>query len=303
MKKLFLMIVCALALSTQVVNAQDEVVTNALIIQLLDEGFSSEEIIGFIENASTREVKSDLQSMRELKQHKASAELIQYIQKIAKVDFGYDGVYWWNTSDGSKPAKLYRTNFEIETKKAGVGGLGNAIIGGAVGKIVGGRLGAAQGMIIGSMMGEGNIKSESMVLQGAHAAVVLTGDQASNPTFRFYFPKTEMDAFKGQADSWYYQWMNSIQSPNEFECVKLEVKEKKNKRSLPSGLSFSVAGFGSSSNGKKNVVDFEIKSINNTTFEVTFPNGLEPGEYCFFYKNYQNEWFAQNICCFDFSVQ
>ena len=214
MKKLFLMIVCALALSTQVVNAQDEVVTNALIIQLLDEGFSSEEIIGFIENASTREVKSDLQSMRELKQHNASAELIQYIQKIAKADFGYDGVYWWNTSDGSKPAKLYRTNFEIETKKAGVGGLGNAIIGGAVGKIVGGRLGAAQGMIIGSMMGEGNIKSESMVLQGAHAAVVLTGDQASNPTFRFYFPKTEMDAFKGQADSWYYQWMNSIQSPN-----------------------------------------------------------------------------------------
>ena len=90
MKKLFLMIVCALALSTQVVNAQDEVVTNALIIQLLDEGFSSEEIIGFIENASTREVKSDLQSMRELKQHNASAELIQYIQKIAKVDFGYD---------------------------------------------------------------------------------------------------------------------------------------------------------------------------------------------------------------------
>ena len=68
-------------------------------------------------------------------------------------------------------------------------------------------------------------------------------------------------------------------------------------------MDFSIAGFGSSTEGKKNVVDFEIKSINNTTFEVTFPNGLEPGEYCFFYKNYQNEWFAQNICCFDFSVQ
>ena len=177
MKKLFLMIVCALALSTQVVKAQDEVVTNALIIQLLDEGFSSQEIIGFIENASTREVKSDLQSMRELKQHNASSELIQYIQKIAKADFGYDGVYWWNVSDGDKPMKLYRTNFEIETKKAGVGGLGNAIIGGAVGKIMGGRIGAAQGMVIGSLMGEGNIKSESMILQGLHAAVVLTGDK------------------------------------------------------------------------------------------------------------------------------
>ena len=301
MKKLFLMLVCALALSIQVVNAQEEVVTNALIIQLLDEGFSSDEIIGFIENASTREVKSDLQSMRELKQHNASAELIKYIQKIAKADFGYDGVYWWNTSDGSKPVKLLRSNFSVEQKKAGIGGFASAVAGGLIGDALGGGQSIVRGVAIGAALGGGKIKSESLALSGTHAAVVLSGDQASNPTFRFYFPKTEMDAFNGQADSWYYQWMNSIQSPNEFECVKL--KEKKNKRTLPSGMDFSIAGFGSSTEGKKNVVDFEIKSINNTTFEVTFPNGLEPGEYCFFYKNYQNEWFAQNICCFDFSVQ
>lgn len=301
MKKLFLMIVCALALSTQVVKAQDEVVTNALIIQLLGEGFSDEEIIGFIESSSTREIKSDLQSMRELKQHNASAELIKYIQKIAKADFGYDGVYWWNTSDGGKPMKLYRSAFSIEQKKAGIGGFASAVAGGLIGDALGAGKSVAKGIAIGAALGGGSIKSESLALLGVHAAVVLTGEQASNPTFRFYFPKTEMDAFKGQADSWYYQWMNSIQSPNEFECIKL--KEKKNKRTLPSGMSFSVGGFGTSSEGKKNVVDFEIKSINNTTFEVTFPNGLEPGEYCFFYKNYQNEWFAQNICCFDFSVQ
>ena len=113
MKKLFLMLVCALALSIQEANAQEEVVTNALIIQHLDEGFSSDEIIGFIENASTREVKSDLQSMREVKQHNASAELIKFILKIAKADIGYDGVYWWNTSDGSKPVKLLRSNFSV----------------------------------------------------------------------------------------------------------------------------------------------------------------------------------------------
>ena len=301
MKKLFLMIVCALALSTQVVKAQDEVVTNALIIQLLGEGFSDDEIIGFIESSSTREIKSDLQSMRELKQHNASAELIKYIQKIAKADFGYDGVYWWNTSDGGKPVKLLRSGFSIEQKKAGISGFATAVAGGLIGDALGGGQSIVKGVAIGAALGGGKIKSESLALSGTHAAVVLSGDQASNPTFRFYFPKTEMDAFKGQADSWYYQWMNSIQSPNEFECVKL--KEKKDKRTLPSGMDFSIAGFGSSSEGKKNVVDFEIKSINNTTFEVTFPNGLEPGEYCFFYKNYQNEWFAQNICCFDFSVK
>lgn len=301
MKKIFLMLVCALALSVQVVNAQEEVVTNALIIQLLDEGFSDEEIIGFIESSSTREVKSDLQSMRELKKHNASPELIKYIQKLAKSDFGYDGVYWWNASDGEKPVKLFRSSFSHEQKKAGIGGFASAVAGGLIGDALGGGRSVVKGVAIGAALGGGNIKSESLALLGAHAAVVLSGAQASNPTFRFYFPKTDMDAFNGQADVWYYQWMNSIQSPNEFECIKL--KEKKNKRTLPSGLSFSVAGFGSSSEGKKNVVDFEIKTINNTTFEVTFPNGLEPGEYCFFYKNYQNEWFAQNICCFDFSVQ
>ena len=301
MKKIFLMLVCALALSVQVVNAQEEVVTNALIIQLLDEGFSDEEIIGFIESSSTREVKSDLQSMRELKQHNASPELIKYIQKLAKSDFGYDGVYWWNTSDGEKPVKLFRSSFSVEQKKAGISGFASAVAGGLIGDVLGGGSSVVKGVAIGAALGGGNIKSESLALLGTHAAVVLSGAQASNPTFRFYFPKTDMDAFNGQADIWYYQWMNSIQSPNEFECIKL--KEKKNKRTLPSGLSFSVAGFGSSSEGKKNVVDFEIKTINNTTFEVTFPNGLEPGEYCFFYKNYQNEWFAQNICCFDFSVQ
>lgn len=306
MKRLFLMIVCAMALSTQVMNAQDEVVTNALIIQLLDEGFSDDEIIGFIESASTREVKSDLQSMRELKQHNASSDLITYIQKIAKTDFGYDGVYWWNVSDGGKPVKLYRSGFSIEEKKSGLlggalGSIAGAIGGAVIGDAIGGAKGVAGGLAIGSILGNSDFKSESLALTGAHAAVVLSGDQASNPVFRFYFPKTDMNAFNGQAESWYFNWMNDIQSPNEFECIKL--KEKKGKRTLPSGMEFSVAGFSSSKGGNKNIVDFEIKTINNTTFEVTFPNGLEPGEYCFFYKNIQNQWFAQNICCFDFSVQ
>lgn len=301
MKKFFLMFVCALALSFQVVNAQEEVVTNELIIQLLDEGFSDEEIIGFIEASSTREVKSDLQSMRVLKQHNASSELITYIQKLAKSDFGYDGVYWWNASDSDKPVKLYRSSFSVQEKKGGIGHLGAAIGGALLGDALGNANSVVRGAAIGSLLGGSGFKSESLALAGVHAAVVLRGEQASNPTFRFYFPKTDMNAFNGQADGWYFKWMNDIQSPNEFECIKL--KEKKDKRTLPSGMSFSVAGFSTNKGGNKDVVDFEIKTINNTTFEVTFPNGLEPGEYCFFYKNVQNEWFAQNICCFDFSVQ
>ena len=45
MKQIILMIVCAFVFSIHFVNAQQQVVTNAVIIQLLDEGFLDEEIL------------------------------------------------------------------------------------------------------------------------------------------------------------------------------------------------------------------------------------------------------------------
>lgn len=49
------------------VNAQNDVVTNQTVIELLEEGFTSEEIIGAIENSSTRTITYDISFMRELK--------------------------------------------------------------------------------------------------------------------------------------------------------------------------------------------------------------------------------------------
>lgn len=65
-RKLFFLLVCLFSLQSLSLKAQEETVTNDLIIQLLKEGFNSEEIIGYIENASNREVKSDLSSFKRL---------------------------------------------------------------------------------------------------------------------------------------------------------------------------------------------------------------------------------------------
>jgi len=110
MKKLFLTI-CLLA-AAFTVQAQNETITNETVLQLLSEGFSSEEIIGALENSTERTISYDINYLRQLKAAGADATLITYIQKIAKVDYGYEGVFWWNT--GEKPRKMHRTQFEKE---------------------------------------------------------------------------------------------------------------------------------------------------------------------------------------------
>ena len=66
---------------------------------------------------STNEEKQDImRQTRELKAAGAEASLTTFIQKIAKTDFGYEGILWWNPSGGGKPKKMYRTQFEKESK-------------------------------------------------------------------------------------------------------------------------------------------------------------------------------------------
>mgnify|MGYP001759285665 FL=1 len=109
-------------------HAQNETVTNQTVLDLLKEGFSSEEIIGAIDNSSTRTITFDINFMRQLKTAGADAALTTYLQKIAKKDMGYEGVYLWNVANG-KPEKLYRTNFEKEAKGVNFGAIGAAALG------------------------------------------------------------------------------------------------------------------------------------------------------------------------------
>ncbi len=287
--------------------AQNETVTNQTILDLLQEGFTSEEIIGAIENSSTRTITFDISFMRALKQAGASPELTTFLQKIAKKDMGYEGVYVWNPKDGGKPIKMYRSNFEKEGKGFNLGKLGaTALTAYAAGSILGSHVpsggeAAAVAAGTGLLMSSGK-DVEKLVLPGAKAKVT-TGTQ---PVFRFYFNNDESMAFSQEAGNWYEMVMNNIQSPNEFQLIKMEIKEKKkgSKRTFPDKMSYTVMGFEGVNSGKREVVDFEIKTINNTTFEVSFNQPLAPGEYCFFYKSgLNNQYFQVAPFGFDFSVE
>ena len=58
-------------------------------------------------------------------------------------------------------------------------------------------------------------------------------------------------------------------------------------------MSYTVMGFSGSNASGREMVNFEINTINNSTFEVTFSQPLEPGEYCFFYKSGLNNQYFQ----------
>lgn len=300
MKKLFLFIVFSLCLTANV-QAQNDAVTNETIVDLLKEGFSSDDIIGLIETSTTRTITFSLPFMRQLKEAGADSSLIQYIQKIAKADFGFEGVLWWNTGD--KPKKILRSQFEKEQSGFNLGTLAAAAV---VGTVAGSALaGHAPSAGTGAALGAGSVLLSSTG-KDAHK-LVLMGTSSKNkvttttPVFRFYLPKGNKDSFAKEGGNWYMDIMNEVQSPNEFQIVKL--KQKKNRRTFVDGASFSMAGF-SSSNAKSRVtVDFEINEINNSTFEITFKEPLEPGEYVFFWKNgLSSELFKQHVFGFDFCV-
>lgn len=292
----------ALTFGSQPVSAQNEKVDNNTVIEMLKTGFKTDEIKGYLENASERDFHLDIASLKALKEAGADADLIVYLQGIAKKDFGYDGIYWWNVAQGQKPFRLMYSALEQESKGMGGGFLGTmAAIGGAAVGVNTGHVGHIfAGAAVGTLLASGHFHAEKLSLPGNKAKAVVRPATGA-PVFRFYFPKRTIADGLPEADLWYSQWMASIKSPNEFQCIRLNVK--KNKRTLPTGMSWSVAGFVSKNAGAKDIVDFTVKELSNTSFEVTFPAGLEPGEYCFFFKDVKNEWFQKNAVAYDFTVQ
>lgn len=246
--------------------------------------------------------------MRQLKAAGADAELTKYLQQIAKKDMGYEGVYLWNPN-GGKPEKLYRTNFEKESKGFNLAKIGTAALGTYIaGSAFGGHLpkgGEAAAVAAGTSVLVTSAKDIKKLMLPGTKARVTTGNQ---PVFRFYLDKKEGTSFNQEGGNWYELVMNDIQSPNEFQLIKMDVKDAKKKkggrRVFPESMNYSVMGFEGSNASGREMVNFDIKTINNTTFEVSFPQPLEPGEYCFFYKSgLNNKYFQVAPFGFDFSVE
>lgn len=305
MKKLFLALLFAAFAGAAM--AQNEEISNQTVLDLLKEGFSSDEIIGVIENSATRTITFNVNFLRELKAAGADKELTAYLQKIAKVDNGYEGVILWNPTDGGKPVKVFRCNFEKEEKGFNLGTA--AVIAGAaygVGSAVSGRHVSgleAAGVTTGlTLMASSGKEIQKLMIPGSKAKIVTS----NQPVFRFFFQKHENESFEQNSANWYEMVMNSIQSPNEFQLIKMTVKENKKggRRLFPTSMSYTVAGFSGTNASTREMVNFVINPINNNTFEVTFAEPLEPGEYCFFYKNgLQSKYFQAQPFGFDFSVE
>ncbi len=304
-KKIF--VVALMAVSSLSASAQNEAVTNQSVLDLLKEGFSSEEIIGAIENSTTRTITFDINFMRQLKAAGATSELTTFLQKLAKTDNGYEGVMLWNPADGGKPVKVYRTNFEKEQKGFNLGTLATAAgaaygIGSLVGgrHVSGGEAAAVTGGLV--LMASSGKDIQKLVIPGS-TSKVKTGTQ---PVFRFFFKKEEDKSMEQDAANWYNIVMNGIQSPNEFQLIKMQVKENKKggRRLFPSSMSYTIAGFSGTNASTREMINFDINTINNNTFEVTFAQPLEPGEYCFFYKSgLSNKYFQAQPFGFDFTVE
>ncbi|MCQ2075043.1 MAG: hypothetical protein MJY77_07665 [Bacteroidaceae bacterium] len=300
--KRILCLMCIVLASFPNVSAQNEDITNETVIELLNDGFSSSDIIGLLETSSNRNVTFSVAYMRELKEAGASSDLIQYLQKISKTDFGMEGVYWYNTED-SKPMKIYRSQFEQEENSFNMGTVAGAALAGAA--IAAGISGNLPSPGAGAAIGAGTVLLAStgkdvqkLTIMGTTSKNVVN---TTRPVFRFYLPKQSPDQFAKEADNWYYGIMNQIMSPNEFQLVIM--KQKKNRRVFPSEASYSVAGFSSSNAKKRVVVDFQIEEVNNNTFDIIFNEDLVPGEYVFFWKNgLSSEIFKQHVFGFDFSI-
>lgn len=80
--------------------------------------------------------------------------------------------------------------------------------------------------------------------------------------FRFFFNKVENASFNPEHANWYEMVMNDIQSPNEFQLIKMQVKENKKggRRLFPSSMSYTVAGFSGTNASNREMVNFEIKT-------------------------------------------
>lgn len=291
-----------MTLSAVAMGASADMVTNESILKMLEKGYTTEIIMGFIDGADECEITADMDAIDALMAAGADTELITFLQKKAKADHkAMNGLYWWNTGD--KPQKLNIVALSKESKGFGGSLLGAAV--GIAGTAVGvstGSVGAIAGSwIAGDFLSSSGFKSEKLIISGAQAHMKIAG---GSPVFRFVIPDAE-NMNVNPADMWYYTWLASVQSPNEFQLVRLQQKGKGNKakRAFPSGMKWTAAGFSSSSDiAGQDLVDFEVRQVNNNTYEISFPNGLEPGEYAFFYRNAMSELLKDHLSAFDFSV-
>lgn len=328
MKKILLtMVMMLIAASMTTVSAQDSeyVINNDSVISFLHEGMTSSDIIGLIKTADATDISYSPIFLRKLKSAGADQELTSYLadysanaksmaseegsKKSTLPDF--PGIFWTNTFNGRAIPLTCNTFTKEETGlskaiKAGWDVLKNVIYVAwdsgnwsffdTVIKVNQSAAGRAL-----DFLGKSNFKSEKLVLTDSSAVTKMMGENSTSPEFLFRFNNTN-GLQLGADNAWMSTLIGAVDNPNDFICVKLN--KKKHERTMPSGISFGNWLEDSNVNFdtyKGNIVPFRTKLNDDGTYTVNFPQPLDPGEYCFFYKNFKNSKIGR-IVGYDFSV-
>jgi hypothetical protein len=119
-------------------------------------------------------------------------------------------------------------------------------------------------------------------LEGAEANYQLE----TSPLIYFCFAegKKDLNKTRSNQDQDYFSQLIGNQtavSPNEFKLIKL--KTQGNSRSYVSGSVKASTGAADVSIADEYIVNFKYTQVAENTYKLTFPNGLAPGEYCFYY--------------------
>lgn len=328
MRKAFILLtMMLLAVSSLHVSAQEnEVITNETVVSLLKEGMTSNDIIGLIKASPSNEIHYNISFLRDLKKAGADQDLTNFLSNLSanndaakesqkateNAALNIPGIIWLNSGD-NKPVPLTCNTFTKEESGWSKGlkiasniirtavpvawGSGNWDFLSTVIKVDQSVAGRALDFINSS-----NFKSDHLVLNNPTAMVQMVGNNASNPKFLFRFGNTN-GLQLGAENAWLSTLIGAVDNPSDFVCVKLN--QKKKERTLPSGISigswYNIDSDVSLDTYKGKIIPFKSIVNSDGTYNVEFPQPLEPGEYCFFYKNFKNSNIGR-IVGYDFSV-
>lgn len=266
-RRFFNLILCLLF--PLIVFAQDEVLTNQSILDMMDLGFTSDVIVGKIETSKVT-FDTTVEALKVLKEKGVGNEIIIAMMRSHKTTIDKEesmkikriGIYVKNENEFQK---IYPTVFSGSKTNT----LGAAL-----------SYGLADAKIKSTLTGE---RSQNRV-------------QTNLPDFYFYFDTSQSSELSLKANNW---WFSFASSPNEFVLVKL--KSKGQKRELGIGKVNIYAG-NTIGVDEENAVRFYIEELSETEFKVTPVWFLEPGEYCFYYQGVVPMGGYSNQAVFDFSI-
>lgn len=260
LSQLFLLLVLMCAVFAPRLQAQDELLTNASIIELTELGFGEDVIIEKIQH-SEHDFNTSLSGLKRLKEAGVSDAVIKAMvnaqsaaAKEAEETQESDltnplspqepGIYYWTTKQGK--GKLLQLEPTVYSQ-------------------------GKTGGWLESQLTYGLAKTKVKAVAPRPRARLRVAE--ARPVFYFYFEQ------KNPGLSYAHSFIDGAVSPNEFVLVKMTEKRDSREVTVAESNILSSAHGASS----KHTRDFDFEKVKPGIYKVMITTPLEPGEYCFFY--------------------